>query len=159
MFATFHCIAKRASTICRIHPAGTALLAVPGCPRHAEVFAQGPDVIFAAEEVAALEFGDDAVDEVVEAAGDPREHDVEAVAGGAQEPLRHLVGDHLWRADHREAAIAAGDLRQLADRQVVAAGALDDTLAAALAGVALRDLGQWAVEVELRGVAAERDRQ
>jgi hypothetical protein len=27
MFATFHCIAKRASTIRRIHPAGTALLA------------------------------------------------------------------------------------------------------------------------------------
>jgi hypothetical protein len=32
MFATFHCIAKRASTIRRIHPAGTALLARPGGP-------------------------------------------------------------------------------------------------------------------------------
>jgi hypothetical protein len=32
MFATFHCIAKRSSTIRRIHPAGTALLARPGCP-------------------------------------------------------------------------------------------------------------------------------
>ena len=32
MFATFHCIAKRASTIRRIHPAGTALLAGPRCP-------------------------------------------------------------------------------------------------------------------------------
>src|SRR6516162_774565 len=32
MFATFHHIAKRASTIRRIHPAGTALLARPGCP-------------------------------------------------------------------------------------------------------------------------------
>jgi hypothetical protein len=32
MFATFHCIAKRVSTIRRIHPAGTALLARPGCP-------------------------------------------------------------------------------------------------------------------------------
>src|SRR5207248_10540504 len=32
MFATLHCIAKRASTIRRIHPAGTALLARPGCP-------------------------------------------------------------------------------------------------------------------------------
>jgi len=32
MFATSHCIAKRASTIRRIHPAGTALLALPGCP-------------------------------------------------------------------------------------------------------------------------------
>ena len=32
MFAIFHCIAKRASTIRRIHAAGTALLARPGCP-------------------------------------------------------------------------------------------------------------------------------
>src|SRR6516162_4802726 len=32
MFATFHCIVKRASTIRRIHPAGTALLARPECP-------------------------------------------------------------------------------------------------------------------------------
>src|SRR5438105_1035656 len=32
MFATLHCITKRASTIRRIHPAGAALLARPGCP-------------------------------------------------------------------------------------------------------------------------------
>src|ERR1019366_8450753 len=32
MVPTFHCIAKRASTIRRIHPAGTALLARPGYP-------------------------------------------------------------------------------------------------------------------------------
>jgi hypothetical protein len=32
MFVTFHCIAKRASPIRRIHPAGTVLLARPGCP-------------------------------------------------------------------------------------------------------------------------------
>jgi hypothetical protein len=30
MFAPFHCIAKRASTIRPIQPAGTALLARPG---------------------------------------------------------------------------------------------------------------------------------
>src|SRR5271166_4633790 len=124
-----------------------------------EVFAQGPAFVFAAEEVAALQFGDDAVDEIVEAARDPREHDVEAVAGVAVEPLLHLVGDHRWRADQREAAVAAGDLRQLAHRQIVAPGALDDALAAALAGVALGDLGQRAVEVEDRGVAAQGNRQ
>src|SRR5271166_2828512 len=124
-----------------------------------EVFAQGPAFVFAAEEVAALQFGDDAVDEIVEAARDPREHDVEAVAGVAVEPLLHLVGDHLRGADKGEAAVAAGDLRQLAHRQIVAPGAFDDALAAALAGVALRDLGQRAVEVEGRGVAAQGDRQ
>jgi Bacterial extracellular solute-binding protein, family 7 len=32
MFATFHCIAKRASTIRRIYPAGTASLGRPVCP-------------------------------------------------------------------------------------------------------------------------------
>jgi Domain of unknown function (DUF4169) len=63
--------------------------------RQAETFPQGPAFVFAAEEVAALEFGDDAVDEIVEAARDPRAHDVEAVAGVAVEPLLHLVGDHL----------------------------------------------------------------
>src|SRR5436305_14484037 len=103
--------------------------------RQAEVFAQRPACVFAAEEAAALQFGDDAVDEIVEAARDPWEHDVEAVAGGAVEPFLHLVGDRLRRADHREAAVAAGDLGQLADCQIVAPGALDDPLAAALAGV------------------------
>jgi hypothetical protein len=108
----------------------------------AEVFAQGLAFVFAAEEVAALEFGDDVVDEIVDAARDSGEHDVEAVAGVALEPLLHLVGDHLRGADHGEAAVAAGDLRQLADRQIVAPGTFDDALAAALAGIALRDLGQ-----------------
>jgi hypothetical protein len=42
-------------------------------PRQAEVFAQGLALVFAAEEVAALEFRDDPVDEIVEAARDPRE--------------------------------------------------------------------------------------
>ena len=128
-------------------------------PRQTEVVAQGLAFVFATEEVAVLQFGDDAVDEIVEAARDPREHDVEAVAGVAVEPLLHLVGDHFGGADQREAAVAAGDLGQLADRQVVAPGALDDALAAALAGVALRDLGQRAVEVEDGGVVAESDRQ
>src|SRR2546430_9236203 len=100
----------------------------------AEVLAQGLAFVFAAEEVAALQFGDDLVDEIVEAAGDIGEHDVERVA---VEPLLHLVGDHFGGADHGEAAIAASDLRQLADSQIVAPGAFDDALAAALAGVAL----------------------
>ena len=41
-------------------------------------FSRGLALVFAAEEVAALQFGDDPVDEIVEAARDPREHDVEA---------------------------------------------------------------------------------
>src|SRR6202022_4835997 len=61
--------------------------------------------------------------------------------------------------NQREAAIAAGDLGELTDRQIVAAGAFDDALAAALAGLALRDLRQRAIEVEARGVVAQRYRQ
>src|SRR5438445_7852122 len=111
----------------------------------AEILPQGLAFIFAAEEAAPLEFGDDPVDKVVEAARDVREHDVEPVAGVAIEPFLHLVGDHLGGADEREAAIAAGDLGELADSQIVPAGAFDDAFAAALAGVALRDLRQWTV--------------
>src|ERR1700732_1123015 len=40
------------------------------------------------------------------------------------------------------------DLRQLADREIVAPAAFDDPLPAAHAGVALRNLGQRAVEIE-----------
>src|SRR5262249_43010804 len=127
--------------------------------RQPEVLAQGLTFVLTAEETAALQFGYNPVDKVVEPAGDVWEHDVEPVAGRAVEPLLHLVGDHRGRADQRQPAIAAGDLRQLTDRQIVAPGARDDPLAAALAGVALRDRRQWAIEVEARGVVAERDRQ
>src|ERR1700736_3691058 len=51
------------------------------------------------------------------------------------------------------------DLRQLADREIVAPAAFDDPRPAAHAGVALRDLGQRAVEIEAGGVVAERARQ
>src|ERR1700730_18396496 len=124
-----------------------------------EVLAQGLAFVFAAEEAAALQFGDDPVDEIVEAAGNVREHDVEPVAGGALDPFLHLVGDHRRSAHQGEAAIAAGDLGELTYRQIVAARAFDDTLAAALAGIALRDLRQRAIEVEARGVVAQRYRQ
>src|ERR1700737_1388249 len=90
-------------------PGGRVEKAVFGAGQ-AEVFAQGLAFVFAAEEAAALQFGDDPVDEVVEAARDIGEHDVEPVAGGALEPLLHLVGDHRGRATPREGAIGAGDL-------------------------------------------------
>src|ERR1700730_17554110 len=61
--------------------------------------------------------------------------------------------------DNPAAAVAAGDLGQLADRQIVAPGAFDDPLATALAGVALGDLRQRAVEVEAGGVAAAGSRE
>src|ERR1700730_8589884 len=100
----------------------------------AEIFAQGLAFVFAAEEAAALQFGDDPVDEVVEAARDMGEHDVEPVAGVAAEPFLHLVGDHRRGTNQREAAIAAGDLGELTDRQIVAAGAVEYAPAAPFFG-------------------------
>jgi hypothetical protein len=50
MFVTFHCIAQRASTIRRIHPAGTALLARPRCPTIALI---GSDQLFEGDRKAA----------------------------------------------------------------------------------------------------------
>src|SRR5258705_498157 len=51
--------------------------------RQAEVFAQRLALVFAAEQAAALQFRHDPVDEIVEPARHPREHDVEPVAGVA----------------------------------------------------------------------------
>jgi len=81
------------------------------------------------------------IDKIVEPARYIREHDVEPVAGVAPEPFLHLIGDHPGGADKCQTAIAAGDLRQLADRQIAAPGAFDDPFAAALAGVTLRNIG------------------
>src|SRR4051794_34360422 len=74
-------------------------------PPQSQVLAQGLALVFAAEEAPALQFRNDPVDEFVEPARDPWEHDVEAVAGIAIEPLLHLVGDGARRPDHRQAAI------------------------------------------------------
>src|SRR5215469_10769872 len=79
--------------------------------RQTEILAQGFAFVFPPKEAAPLQLRHDLVDKVVEAAGYVREHDVEPVAGVAVEPLLHLVGDHRRRADERQPAIAAGDLR------------------------------------------------
>jgi hypothetical protein len=82
-------------------------------------------------------------------------------SGGALEPFLHLVGDHLPGADQCQAARAAGDPRQLAGRQIVAPGQVDDPLPATLAGVALGDLwqGTGTVEIEFRSVASAIDNE
>ena len=128
--------------------------------RQAEIVAQRGALIFAPEQAAALQFRHDLVDEVVEAAGQVGEHDVEAVAR-----LRSSSHSSIWsamvfaRADEGEAGIAAESLGELAHRQVLAPRQIDRALAAALAGVGFRNFGQRAVGVESRGVVAERDRE
>src|SRR5215471_6220661 len=67
----------------------------------AQILAQGLAFVFSAEEAAALQFGHDLVDEIVQAARHIREHDVEPVAGVAEQPFLHLIGDHHRGADER----------------------------------------------------------
>src|SRR5690349_14313408 len=127
--------------------------------RQAEVLAQRPAFVLAAEEAAALQLRHHAVDEIVETARQVGEHDGEPVRAVRLEPLLHLVGDRLRRADYREARIAAEPLRELAHGEVLAPGKRDRALAPALARVALGDLRQRSVGIELGSVVAERDRE
>src|SRR6185369_9304319 len=127
--------------------------------RQSQVIAQRDAFVVAAEQPTALKLGNDAVDKVVEAAGQIREHHSEAVRAFARQPLLHLIGDRCRRADHGKAGIAAKPLRQFAHSQVLALGESDRALASALRGVALGDiLRQRRVRIELRGVVAERNR-
>src|SRR5215470_8063412 len=61
--------------------------------RQPEVLAQGRALVFAPEQAAPLQLGDDAVHEVVETGRQIGEHHGEAVAAVDGEPLLHLVGD------------------------------------------------------------------
>src|SRR3989442_15090619 len=82
-------------------------------PGQAEIFPQGSALIFAPENPALLQFRYYLVDETVEAGGQEREHDVEAVAAKACQPFLHLVGDQGGRADKGQPAIAADALGEL----------------------------------------------
>src|SRR5215470_18703162 len=106
-------------------------------PRQAEVFAQRRAFVLAAEDAAPLQPRHHAVDEVVEPARQIGEHDGEAVGAARLQPLLHLLGDGLRRADHGEAGIAAEPLRELAHREVLALRQRDRALTAALRSVAL----------------------
>src|SRR5215216_5512633 len=127
-------------------------------PLQAEILAQGLSLVFAPEQSPPLQLRHHAVDEIVEAAGEVREHHGESIAGFRREPLLHLVGDARRRADDRQPGIAAEPLRQLPHGQLLALRQIDRALASALAGVALRDVGQRLIRIEARRVVAERDR-
>ena len=124
-----------------------------------EIFSQRLALIFAAEQASPLQFRDDLVDEVVEAARHIGEHHVEPVAAVREQPFLHLIGDRRRRSDKRKSAETAGNLRKLADRKVVAPRQRNEALAPALAGVRFRDFRQRSVEIKAGRVAAERNRQ
>ena len=103
--------------------------------RQAEIFAQRRPFVFRPEQAAPLQFGNDLVDEIVEALGQKGEHHVEAVGAALDEPLLHRSAIVFDRADEGEAGIAAEPLRELAHRQFFSLRERDDAIAAALAGV------------------------
>ena len=61
--------------------------------RQPQMFAQRDAFVFAAEQSAPLQLGNDAVDEVVEAAGQIWEHHGKTVRTLARQPLLHLIGN------------------------------------------------------------------
>ena len=98
-------------------------------------------LVFGAEQAAALQFRDHQLDEIVERARQIRRHDVEAVAGAFDEPLLHVVGDLLGRADEHDLGARAGHpLAELADRQLLPPRHRDDAVERALAAVGRRQI-------------------
>ncbi len=63
------------------------------------------------------------------------------------------------RADKRQPAIAADALGELAHRELVARGDIDQPLTAALAGIGLGDRRQLAIGIEAGGIGAQHHRQ
>jgi hypothetical protein len=110
----------------------------------AEILAERAARVLGRQQAALLQDRHHVVDEVLGRARQIREADVEAVGGLGAEPGFDVVGDLLGRAGDDGAAGHAQ--RELADRQLIPAGQLQQQLAAGLAAVGGRDLGHRAVQ-------------
>src|SRR5262245_15107183 len=105
---------------------GPAIPTVAACHgSQAEVFPQGPAFVLAAKQPAALQFGNDHVDEILSPAGQGGRRDVEAIAGRCFEPLLHGVGDVGGRADPRGAGDPGAEV-QFAYRGLLSSHPLDE---------------------------------
>ncbi|CAM2159799.1 conserved hypothetical protein [Paraburkholderia tropica] len=115
--------------------------------------------VFAPENTATLQFGNDLQREIVHARRQERKHHVEAVTAFLHEPLLHLVGDRLGRADHLQSRIAAHALRQLAHGQVLLPRPVHHALTRRAARIAFGNVRQRPVQIEARDIVTQRDRQ
>src|SRR5690606_11033401 len=96
-------------------------------PRQTEIFPQGCALIGRAEHAAALQLGDDELDEVVEGGGKVWRQDVEAVCSLVLEPELQHVGYLHGGANYGEVTARCCDpLVELADREIVLVGDLPD---------------------------------
>ena len=129
-------------------------------PQH-EVLPERPAFVVGAEQAAALQLGDHAVDELSEAAGQRVELHHEAVAGAGREPVLHHVGDVVRRALDGLAAALVTQV-ELPQRRVLLADDLHDAVEKRLVQVGIfrqaafgDRLVQWQVgEIRLE-IAAE----
>ena len=111
-------------------------------PRQAKVFAQGSSLVFGSEQVAALEFRNHPIDEIIQALRDVREHDVEAIRCLPEKPFLHAVRDGLGRAHERQARIAPRLFGELPNGEVLRPCQFQDASASTLAGICLRNVRQ-----------------
>jgi hypothetical protein len=88
--------------------------------RQSEVFAQGLALVFAPEQASPLQFGNNLVDEIVEALRRIWKHDIEAVATTFKKPLFHSIGDDRRRSDECQPPQTASDLGDAPHGKIVA---------------------------------------
>jgi hypothetical protein len=92
------------------------------------MIAQCRALIFAPEQPASLQFGDDLVCEVLQAGRHPGEHHIEAIRPEVVEPFFHLVRNALRRTDEGQPRIAAGTRGQITDAEIVGSGHFQNAL-------------------------------
>src|SRR5262245_21906001 len=109
-----------------------------GWSRQTEVIAQSGSRIVPPEQPPSLQLGHDEAHEVLEGAGKICRHDDEAISHPAREPLLELVSDPPGRAgDHPVAAGSGGDIVEIAQRHLLAAGHLQQSPRKGLAALGL----------------------
>jgi hypothetical protein len=105
------------------------------------VLAQRSAFVRATKESARLKLGDHKVNELMQPEWDRVEHHVKTVGRFRLQPFPHRVRDVSGRTGNLEATVAAGDLRELSDRQVFTPSKGHQIIAAAVTGVRLRGIG------------------
>ena len=108
-------------------------------PRQTQIFAQRRAFVFAAEQAAPLQLGNDLDAKIFEPARQIREHHRKAVGALGLDPLLHLVRDGRGCADHGKAGKAAEPLRKLAHGQILPAAERNRALTPTLGGIAFRN--------------------
>lgn len=104
-------------------------------------------LVSAPEQPAPLRLRSELVNDLVETAGNPSKHDIEAAGGLGPQPLLHLARDRCRSADEGEARIASCGPREHPDRQTFLPGEIDHALALPATDLSLRDIRQRTIGI------------